>query len=170
LDPLFEQGYQAILVAAGAHQGIRRSTLVAAIGGGIEIPKQLGLVTRRVNGGAVLEADPDTLTTSREGVFASGNVTTGLTSVIDAIGSGKKAAISIDKYLGGAGILKVEEIRIEEPTSRHTFIERMEEKKRPEVPVLSTEKVQQLGEEELGLSEEEAILEGKRCWRCDLEE
>jgi hypothetical protein len=143
---------------------------VAAIGGGIDIPKRLGLATRRVNDGAVLEADPDTLATSRERVFASGNVITGLTSVIDAIGSGKKAAISIDKYLGGAGILKVEEIKIEEPTSRHTFIERMEEKKRPELPILSIEKVQQLGEEEVGLSEEEAIIEGKRCWRCDLEQ
>ena len=38
-------------------------------------------------------------TTSREGVFAGGDASTGAATVILAMGAGKKAAASIDEYL-----------------------------------------------------------------------
>ncbi|AYO29395.1 FAD-dependent oxidoreductase [Biomaibacter acetigenes] len=41
--------------------------------------------------------------TNREGVFAAGDVIYGTKSVVDAIASGRQAAINIDKYLGGDG-------------------------------------------------------------------
>lgn len=44
-------------------------------------------------------ADPDTGATSREGVFAGGDVVTGAATVILAMGAGQKAAKSIHKYL-----------------------------------------------------------------------
>lgn len=43
------------------------------------------------------------LSTSREEVFAAGDAVSGTTSVIKAIASGRKAAIAVDKYLGGSG-------------------------------------------------------------------
>ncbi|MEW6033681.1 MAG: FAD-dependent oxidoreductase [Chloroflexota bacterium] len=46
-----------------------------------------------------LEADPDTLATSLEGVFAGGDVVTGPRTAIEAIAAGKRAAVSIDRYL-----------------------------------------------------------------------
>ena len=42
---------------------------------------------------------------SRNGVWAGGDAVTGPSSVIEAIAAGRKAAISIDKYLGGKGII-----------------------------------------------------------------
>jgi hypothetical protein len=156
LDHLFEQGYQAILVATGAIR--ERGGKLAFINEILKISKQLGLLMKGIDKGEVLEVDPHTLATSRGKVFAAGDVITGQVSVISAIGLGKRAAMSIDRYLGGKGVLKTEEIRTEEPTSRHTFIERREGGKRPRV------------EKGKGLTKEQAIAEGKRCWRCDLEE
>jgi len=42
--------------------------------------------------------------------------------VVEAVAQGKKAAVSIDKYLGGNGILPIQEIKIKEFTSRDTFL------------------------------------------------
>ncbi len=46
-----------------------------------------------------IEADPETGKTSREGVFAGGDIVTGAATVILAMGAGKAAAKAIDEYL-----------------------------------------------------------------------
>lgn len=46
-----------------------------------------------------IEADPETLRTSKRGVFAGGDIVTGGATVILAMGAGRKAAKSIDAYL-----------------------------------------------------------------------
>jgi glutamate synthase (NADPH/NADH) small chain len=46
-----------------------------------------------------IEADPETLRTSKEGVFAGGDIVTGGATVILAMGAGRKAARAIDAYL-----------------------------------------------------------------------
>ncbi len=46
-----------------------------------------------------IEADPETGKTSKKGVFAGGDIVTGAATVILAMGAGKKAAESIDKYI-----------------------------------------------------------------------
>ncbi|MBL7174430.1 MAG: NADPH-dependent glutamate synthase [Desulfobacteraceae bacterium] len=46
-----------------------------------------------------LECDPDTLETSKKGVFAGGDIVTGAATVISAMGAGKIAAVSIHEYL-----------------------------------------------------------------------
>jgi NADPH-dependent glutamate synthase beta subunit-like oxidoreductase len=43
--------------------------------------------------------DPETLTTSRKGIFAGGDCVTGPSIAIAAIAAGKKAAVSIERYL-----------------------------------------------------------------------
>ncbi len=45
-------------------------------------------------------ADPETGATSREGVFAGGDIVTGAATVILAMGAGRKAANAIHEYLG----------------------------------------------------------------------
>jgi NADPH-dependent glutamate synthase beta subunit-like oxidoreductase/NAD-dependent dihydropyrimidine dehydrogenase PreA subunit len=49
----------------------------------------------------LIQADADTLATSREGVFAGGDVVTGPWIAISAVAAGMEAAISIDRYLNG---------------------------------------------------------------------
>lgn len=55
-----------------------------------------GLATNKRN---YIEADPVTQRTSRQGVFAGGDIVTGSATVILAMGAGRRAAKSIDEYL-----------------------------------------------------------------------
>ena len=52
-----------------------------------------------------VEFDPVTLATSEDWVFSGGDVNNGGSTVIEAIADGQRAAIAIDRYLGGAGVL-----------------------------------------------------------------
>jgi NADPH-dependent glutamate synthase beta subunit-like oxidoreductase len=149
--------------------GVDVDTIIVAIGQRPEIPGQFEL---RIGPANTIIVDIETLATSKKGVFAAGDVVTGPASVVQAIAVARTAAIAIDKYLGGKGLLPIEEVRVNEPTSRHTFLERWQQKdKRVKMPSLSTEKrLQGFDEVELGLSQVMAVAEGQRCWRCDLEE
>jgi hypothetical protein len=55
-----------------------------------------GLATRS---GGYIQADPETLATSRPGVFAGGDIVTGGATVILAMGAGRRAARNIDAWL-----------------------------------------------------------------------
>ena len=44
-------------------------------------------------------ADPQTMRTSKRGVFAGGDIVTGAATVILAMGAGRKAAVSIHEFL-----------------------------------------------------------------------
>ncbi len=48
-----------------------------------------------------IQADPETLQTSKKGVFAGGDIVTGGATVILAMGAGRRAARAIDRYLAG---------------------------------------------------------------------
>jgi NADPH-dependent glutamate synthase beta subunit-like oxidoreductase len=143
--------------------------VIAAIGQRPEVPVQFKL---EIGKGNVVVADAETMATSQKAVFSAGDAVIGPASVVEAVRTGKKAAISIDKHLGGKGVLPIVEIKVKEPTSRDTFIQRWaRESKRVEMPRLPIEdRLRGFDEVELGLSEKMAIGEGKRCWRCDLEE
>jgi glutamate synthase (NADPH/NADH) small chain len=49
--------------------------------------------------GGYIECDPETLKTSKAGVFGAGDIVTGAATVILAMGAGRKAAAAIDEYL-----------------------------------------------------------------------
>jgi len=115
--------------------------------------------------------DPYTLTTNREGVFAGGDAVSGPSTVVEAMAAGMKAAISIDKYFGGEGII-VERVRKEAKIDQIPFDAEAEvtERERVKLPTLSLEKrVGNFRETGLGYKKEMAIEEAKRCLRCDLE-
>ena len=140
-------------------------TVIAAIGQRPEIPEQFDLPISRGN---TIQVDPDTLATSREGVFAGGDAISGPASVIEAIADGRQVAISIDKYLGGSG--EIDET-LAPPEEAVTPLEEAEEGWRPQLPTLPVDqRLSSFAEVELGLSEKMAIKEAKRCLRCDLEE
>jgi len=141
-------------------------TVITAIGQTPEVPVELGLTTNRGN---IIQVDSDTMATAQERVFAGGDCITGPASVIEAIAAGRRGAISIDKSLGGDGV-------IDEVLAREKIVEALPaieegEKCRPPMPFLSlSERLGAFGEVELGLGPELAIEESKRCLRCDLEE
>ncbi|MEE8443601.1 MAG: FAD-dependent oxidoreductase [Dehalococcoidia bacterium] len=121
-----------------------------------------------LNQDGTITADHDATTTSADGVFAGGDVATGAINIIEAIAAGRRAAVAIDKYLGGDGdiseTLASTGAEMEYPSpfeSQGTNVTPMAELEAPE-------RARSWDEVELGYTEEEAFKEARRCIRCDL--
>jgi len=109
------------------------------------------------------------MATSREGVFAGGDVIGGSANVVQAIAGGRKAAIAIDKYLGGRGVIVDEKRKVVE--TNYDEKEYLEEKPRQVPSVLSSdERKMSFREVKSGFTPEQAIEEARRCLHCDREE
>ncbi len=126
----------------------------------------------KISDWGTIVVDQETLATSREGVFAGGDVITGPNTIIEAIAAGKLAAESIGKYLRGESLAR--EYKVTRPSVYIEPVELTEEEiaeaKRPEMPNLSLKKrIKKFREVALGFTEEMAIKEARRCLRCDLE-
>jgi NADPH-dependent glutamate synthase beta subunit-like oxidoreductase len=149
----------------GSEFSLDFDTVIAAIGQMPDVPAQMGVGVDRGN---VIRVDPDTLATDREGVFAGGDAVSGPASIIEAIAAGGQAAISIDKYLGGNGIID----EVLAPPEGEMALPGVEEgeRHRIQMPCLSlSERAMSFAEVELGFDKEMAVEEAKRCLRCDLE-
>ncbi len=116
--------------------------------------------------GGVVEVDPATMKTNVEGVFAGGDVVSGPWTVIGAIGDGIKAAVSIDRYLGGTGELASDAPNIEIPAAPED-VDDIVETPRVCANLLSCDKRVGMAEVELGYTREQALREAARCLRCD---
>ncbi len=142
--------------------------MIKAIGEQSEVPAKYML---KVGRGGRIEVDADTMLTSRQGVYAGGDVVSGPASVIEAIAAGRQAAISIDKYLGGKGDITEALAPAEETTPARNIEEVEGEKCRLPVSMLPVNKRKgNFARVELGFSKAHACEEAKRCLWCDLEE
>jgi NADH-quinone oxidoreductase subunit F len=117
-----------------------------------------------------LVADMVTLATSREGIFAGGDVVTGPATVIEAIAAGRRAATAIDEYLGGSGLYdrSAELAELADSPSLNEILDKETRVIEPLRP--AADRAKDFDVVELTLSRESAIEEAMRCLRCDLEE
>ena len=150
----------------GSRQIVTADTVIFAVGQQPDIPEGFGLVLTEAG---LIEIDPYMLNTVREEVFAAGDAVSGTTSVIEAIASGRKAAIAIDKFLGGSG--RIDEILAPVtvpakwlgPGDGFAALSRCEGScLLPENRVRSFCKVVE------DMDEAEAVGEAVRCLQCDL--
>jgi NADPH-dependent glutamate synthase beta subunit-like oxidoreductase/NAD-dependent dihydropyrimidine dehydrogenase PreA subunit len=121
-----------------------------------------------VSSAGSLEADPMTLQTPIEGVFAGGDVYYGPKTVAEAIGSGKEAAVSIARYLKGLDLRAGRDLR---DTKLTPITEPQKEKYDPaasaQMPRLEPKKrMTNFNEVHLGFTEDMAVQEAKRCISC----
>jgi NADPH-dependent glutamate synthase beta subunit-like oxidoreductase len=121
----------------------------------------------------LIAIDKDTQQTDMRGVFAGGDAANGPATAIEAIAAGRRAAISMDIYLGGDGIFECG-MRNAECGNGQSYDGRREsgfaELKRIEVPSLPiSERISGFSEVELCFSDEQAKAETHRCLQCDLE-
>jgi len=128
-------------------------------------------VSKEKNGTIITE--PVTGTTNVEGLFAGGDVVTGPAYVIDAIAAGKRAALSIGKYLRGEAIVadatarKPEKLTDLEVGALENRIEKAERVRMSEEPV--AERITCFDEVALGYKPEEAMKEASRCLAGQIE-
>ena len=84
---------------AGSEFVIDASVVIVAVGTSANPLVQSTTPDLKTNRKNYIEADPETLRTSKKGVFAGGDIVTGGATVILAMGAGRKAAKGIDEYL-----------------------------------------------------------------------
>jgi NADH-quinone oxidoreductase subunit F len=153
----------------GSEFDVELDTLVVAIS---EEPEMDGLEGIGKSAWGTLDASSESFATSREGVFAGGDVVSGPSTVINCIAAGKKAAVMIDRYVSGKLMKILPKVQLPsvyvEPLME--IDEESGEVYRLELPLLPV--VQRKGcfaEVELCPSEQQVLTEARRCARCDLE-
>jgi NADH-quinone oxidoreductase subunit F len=125
--------------------------------------REIGLKISKWN---TLVVDSRTLGTNIPGVFAGGDCVTGPATVVEAIGAGKRAAASIDRYLGGSGKLHDEETIL-----REVFGPVAEPGQKMKAGLISLgQRARNFNEVECVYTEYQAITEAARCMRCDCKE
>jgi NADH-quinone oxidoreductase subunit F len=136
-----------------------------AAGESAAAPGQAPLLALDKMGG--VKVDVVTGATSAAGVFAGGDCVSGGATVIEAVAAGQRAAVSIDRMLGGAGLLPANlGPSLWRPTDEQ--LERITPRARE--PELAAQTRARGFEEVLGpLSTATACAEASRCMRCDLE-
>ncbi len=154
---------------------VEADTVIAAVGQAADLsflPSDSALERSRWER---LVVDPNTLSTNLPGIFAGGDFVFGPGMIIDAIASGRRGALAIDKYFrNDTSRVQMYDTRkpgmqpAEKPAT--TEEETWQAAFRPKPSTLPIEvRRRSFQETELGLTEEQARYEARRCLRCDLE-
>jgi len=117
----------------------------------------------------LIVVDQETLETEMKGVYAGGDVAAMPGAIIHAIAAGRKAASSIDQVLGGTG--DIDEVLFERAApSQHLGRDEgfalWPREKASEIDLESRKEGFQ--EVSLGLADDQALQEARRCLQCDL--
>lgn len=171
LGEMDQSGRRRPVPVEGSEFRVKADTLILAISQepDVAVLSGNGLKISQWN---TLDVNPETLSTNIEGIFAGGDVVTGPNTVTEAMAHGKTAALMIDKYIKGEKLerhykvtrpaLRVEAVKLTEVETKSL--------KRPKAQSLPVEqRLNAFSEVELGFTKADAILEAKRCLRCDLE-
>jgi len=94
-----ESGRRAPVPVQGSEFDLPVQMAVIALGTGANPLVQSTTPDLQTNRKGYIAADPETLQTSKPGVFAAGDIVTGSATVILAMAAGRKAARAIDGYL-----------------------------------------------------------------------
>ena len=136
-------------------------TLIAAIGQRPGITEGFDV---KVDRGNVVKVG-DNMMTSRLGVFSGGDCASGPAAAIQAIAAGRKAAESIDRYLGGTGDISESLVDPEEAT--YWLEGDLPQEKLATLSHLPPGKsIHSFDEVELGFERGTAVAEALRCLQC----
>jgi glutamate synthase (NADPH/NADH) small chain len=98
-----ESGRRRPLPIEGSEFVLPLSVAIVAVGTSANPLVQSTTPDLRTRQRGYIEADPETLRTSKRGVFAGGDIVTGGATVILAMGAGRRAARAIDDFLRAGG-------------------------------------------------------------------
>ncbi len=118
---------------------------------------------------STFENDPETLQCSVPYLFTAGDVATGPSLVVSAIGGGRRAARSIHRFLSGEDVIPVPRSLQKKhiPESLFDTVAGITPKKRtpmPELPV--KDRIDSMIEVDQVIGEKDAIYESGRCLNC----
>ncbi|MCK4485627.1 MAG: FAD-dependent oxidoreductase [Desulfobacterales bacterium] len=162
-------GRQMPVPIDGSEFFIPADHIIAAIGQRVDKSFAADVGEIRFSEYDMLSVNPNTLQTTKKGVFAGGDVVTGPKTVIEAIAQGKKAAASISAYLQGKEIPSFSEQDPGRDLEKDYRPIDTEEPKIPraKIPTLDVaERRESFKECNLSLDEEAAKREAARCLDC----
>lgn len=173
LSDFDETGRRRPIPVEGTEFKMEIDTLIPAIGQEPDLSFTGGRADLQVSKWNTLQVDPETMATNIPGIFAGGDVVSGPATVLEAMRAGKMASESIHRYLRGEELERTYtplEPGRKVPPIELTEEEITQERARVTMPNLSIkDRTGNFKEVELGLSEEMAMTEARRCLRCDLE-
>jgi NADPH-dependent glutamate synthase beta subunit-like oxidoreductase len=146
-----------------ASKTMEADMIILAIG---QVP-DLSLVPRgiKITERGTIQVDPVTLETNLPGIFAGGDVVAGTSSVVEAVAAGKKASVSIDRYLKGEDLSAGRDVkpnRVKHPPKEG--IANMVRQQTPLLPV--DQRAGNFKEIKMALNLRTVILESQRCMTC----
>lgn len=167
LDFSFDENRRPVIVKEeNSLHCIKGDTVIFATGQRPDLSEEFGLTLGRGNCILVKE---ETLETNEQGVFAAGDAVYGTKSVIDAIVSGRKAAVEIDKYLGGDGDISEQFVPEKKADSYIGQVKDFAYEKRAEAVIVpAEERKDNFKSVDLGICKEDICREAGRCLQCDL--
>jgi len=144
----------------GSEFTLEFDTVISAIGQRPDIPVGFNI---SFDQGTEMNINP------AQGVFVGGDLLTGPKTVIDAIASGRRGAVLVDRFLGGEGHI-VQEFTEKETSLLLSGTDSVNiDQHRLLMPQLSIpERSSNFSEVCLGFDDKRAIEEAKRCLGCDM--
>ncbi len=145
---------------------LEADTVILAIGQRVNLGVLEGTEGVELTERGLPKADKTTLQTSKPGVFIGGDAFTGPSIAIDAVATGREAAVSIDRMFKGQDLSEGRETHsVIAPMPDDLANIELTKRYRPhELP--ASERVTNFNEVEAVMSEAEAIAEAKRCLSC----
>ncbi len=145
---------------------LKLDRLIVAIGQQSDVSEDFSV---ELNKRGRVIVDEKSLQTSVKGVYAGGDLVSGPASVIEAIQMGRIAASSIDKLMGGNGVIEQSLIDKDEVSSYLGREEGFADRKRVEIqkqPV--KDRIPGFSQVEYCLTKDEVVKESERCLKCQL--
>ncbi len=112
-----------------------------------------------------VQVEPVTLETSTPGIFAGGDIVSGQVTVVEAIASGKRASVSIDRYHKGEDLKAARDWKtnkVDKPPKEG--IVRMDRQTIPLLPI--DQRAGNFKEVKLGFDQYAINMEAQRCMTC----
>ncbi|MDH4265273.1 MAG: FAD-dependent oxidoreductase [Deltaproteobacteria bacterium] len=160
-------GRKRPVAIAGSEFEVEVDTVIAAIGQVPDTECFRGNGFRFDSSGAFL-VDPENMATGTPGIFAGGDNVRGPASAIEAIADGQKAAMAIDRFLGGDGLLpnpSRESLKgMKVSYDEESYAEERPRVSVPQIPL--TDRYHNFREVEVGYTARLAVEEAKRCLHC----
>ena len=154
-----------LMEGEGSEYAMEADSVVIAIGQTPD-PSLMDISPLKFTEEGTFRVDPDTLSTNIPGIFSAGDAVTGPKTVIEAVASGKKAAMAIDRYLNGKP-LKEDHLPTPPVVNDDVLPQGMRISPRQTGLVLPRHlRSRGFNEVNLGFTEEQAIAEANRCLRC----
>lgn len=162
-----ESGRRRPAPVKGSEFVIEADMVVPAIGQAPDVSWVKKEGSLKLGRGDTFTVDELTLQTNVAGIFAGGDAVSGPATLIEALAAGRRAAISIDKYLQGQDMAADRPDRDLVKGELNVELRNQPRHERLHVPELSLqERAQSFSEVDLSFTAEQAVEEAKRCLAC----